>query len=113
MKNGKLGCLLWAALFCIVVLWGWKLLDFYVLGPAAIKKGMNETLDQVSRMNNSQAKQVEFTQRWADWERSSTTIQFSSKGFQGDSFVVCWDDTLPVPMFPSIVHSFRLTRVVQ
>ena len=112
MKNGKLGCLLWFALFLIVVLWGWKLIDFYVLGPASIKKGMNETVDQVSRMNNTAAKQVEFLSRWADWERASST-PFTKTAFHADSFVVEWVDTLHVPIFPSIVHQFRLTRIVR
>lgn len=112
MKNGKLGCLLWVALFLIIVLWGWKLINFYVLEPAAVKKGMNETLDQVSRIGNAAAKQVAFQAEWAEWERSCGTV-FSITSFSGDSFVVEWTDTLDVPVFPSIGHSFRLTRLVQ
>lgn len=112
MKNAKMGCYLWVLLSLMLALWGWKLVEFYVLGPAAIKKGMNETVDAVSRMNNTAAKQVEFLSRWADWERAST-IAFTATAFQGDSFVVEWVDTLHVPIFPSIVHDFRLTRVVK
>jgi hypothetical protein len=112
MKRGKLGCLLWVTLGLLVVLWGWKLVDFYIIGPATVKKGMNETLDQVSRMNNTAAKQVEYLSIWADWERTSL-VSFSSAAFQGDSFVVQWVDTLHVPVFPSIVHNFKLRRLVQ
>lgn len=112
MKNGKLGCLLWVALFLLIVLWGWKLLDFYVLSPASVKKGINETVDQVSGINNTAAKQVEFLSRWADWKRTSST-PFTRTSFQSDSFVVEWVDTLHVPIFPSIVHEFRLTRIVR
>lgn len=112
MRNGKIGCMLWAMLFLIIVLWGWKLIDFYVLSPAAIKKGLNETIDQVSPMNTTAAKQVEFNNIWADWERTCST-DFLSASFVGDSFVVMWDDTLHVPMFPSIAHQFRLSRVVK
>lgn len=112
MRNGKIGCLLWTILVLIIVLWGWKLMDFYVLSPAAIKKGINETVDQVSRINTTAAKQVEFNRRWADWERTCSTV-FLSASFVGDSFVVKWDDTLHVPMFPPIAHQFRLSRVVR
>jgi hypothetical protein len=112
MKRGKLGCLLWVTLAVFVVLWGWKLVDFYVIQPATVKKGMNETSDQVSRMQNTAAKQVEYLSVWAEWERTSD-IPFTSTAFQGDSFVVEWVDTLHVPVFPSIVHSFRLKKLVQ
>ena len=112
IRNGKMGCLLWIVLFALVSLWGFKLLDFYILKPAAIKKGLNETIDQVSIMNNTSAKQVEFLARWADWERTSGTA-FTSTAFQGDSFVVQWVDTLHVPVFPSIGHSFSIKRVVR
>ncbi|MCK5130844.1 MAG: hypothetical protein KAR40_01665 [Candidatus Sabulitectum sp.] len=112
MKSRKLGCLLWVVLFLMMVLWGWKLIDFYVLKPAAIKKVMNETVDQVSRMRSTAARQVEFLNLWADWRRSSTTA-FTTTAFHGGDFVVEWVDTLHVPVFPSIVHGFRLTRAVQ
>ncbi len=112
MRNGKIGCMLWIMLFLIIALWGWKLFDFYVLNPAAIKKGMNETIGQVDRINNTAAKQVEFNNRWADWERTCNT-DFLSASFVGDSFIVMWDDTLHVPMFPPISHQFRLSRVVK
>jgi len=113
MKNAKMGCLLWATLFLMIVLWGWKIIDFYVLSPAAVKKGLNETVDLVSRMNNTSAKQVEFLSRWSDWKRTGTTIEFTTSALQGDSFVVEWVDTLHVPIFPSIPHDFRLTRIVR
>ncbi len=112
MRNAKMGCLLWVALFLMLVLWGWKLIDFYVLGPAVIKKGMNETIDQVSRMNNTSAKQVEFLSRWSEWRRTGTTLEFTTSAFQGDSFIVEWTDTLHVPIFPSIPHDFRLSRII-
>lgn len=99
-------------LFCLVILWGWKLLDFFVLGPATIKKGLNETVEMVDRINNTAAKQVEFLAKWAEWERSCET-RFSFTAFQGDSFVVQWDDTLHVPLFPSIKHTFRLSRLLR
>ena len=115
MKNGKLGCLLWIALLAIVGLWGYKLIDFYALSPAAIKKGINETSDQTSRIQLTGPKQAEYLERWSLW-RDSSGIDFSqttiSYGFQGDTFVVQWTDTLHVPVFPSIVHDFRLKKVV-
>jgi hypothetical protein len=111
MRNGKLGCLLWIVLFCLVALTGWKLINFFILGPAAIKKGLNETVGMVDRINTTAAKQVEFSALWAVFEDSCDT-EFSSTAFQGDSFVVEWKDTLHIPVFPSIQHTFRLTRVV-
>jgi len=111
MVNNKSGCLLWVILFCFVILWGWKLVDFYLLQPATVKKGMNETVDMVDRIQNTSAKQVEFLSRWADY-RNTSGMDFTSASFQGDTFVVIWSDTLHVPVFPSIPHTFRLTRVV-
>jgi hypothetical protein len=112
LQNQKSGCVMWALLFALVLLWGWKLVDFYILGPAEVKKGMNETMDQVGRIQNTQAKQVQYLAIWAEYERNSEVL-FSRTGFQGDSFVVQWSDTLHVPVFPSITHSFRLTRLVR
>ncbi len=111
MRKGKLGCLLWLALFLIIVLWGWKLVDFYVLGPAAVKKGMNETASQISAMNNTAAKKVEFLVLWADW-RADCPTDFTQCSFEGDVFVVKWIDTLHVPAFPSICYTFRLAKAV-
>lgn len=111
MRNGKLGCLLWVALALLVVLWGWKLIDFYVLGPAAVKKGLNETLSQVNHMNNTAAKKVEFLVRWADWKADCPT-RFTQCSFEGDVFVVKWIDTLHVPVISSIHHTFRIARTV-
>ncbi len=62
--NNKTGCLMWAVLFCFVLLWGWKLMDFFILEPAGVKKDINEIVDQVGRIQNTQAKQVEFLSRW-------------------------------------------------
>lgn len=112
MLNNKFGCLMWAILFCFVALWGWKLLDFFVLQPAGVTKGINETCDMVNRIQNTSAKQVEFLSLWADYKRS-TDVEFDSSAFQGDSFVVVWHDTLHVPVFPSIPHVFRLSRLVR
>ncbi len=103
---------MWALLFCFVLLWGWKLIDFYVLQPAGVKKGLNETMDSVSRVQTVAAMQVEFNSAWAEYERTSE-IQFDFTGFQGDSFVVQWTDTLHVPVFPSIPNEFRLTKLVK
>lgn len=103
---------MWAVLFCFVLLWGWKLMDFFILQPAAVKKDMNEVADTVNRIQNTAAKQVEFLSSWADFERSSDMV-FSTTAFSGDSFVVEWHDTLNVPVFPSIPHTFRLTKLVR
>ena len=112
MLNNKAGCLMWAVLFCFVALWGWKMMDFFVLQPAGVKKGMNEVADQVNRIQNTAAKQVEYLSLWADHERSLERV-FSTTAFSGDSFIVEWHDTLDVPVFPSIPHTFRLTRLIR
>ncbi len=110
--NNKTGCLMWAVLFCFVLLWGWKLMDFFILEPAGVKKDINEIVDQVGRIQNTQAKQVEFLSRWGEYRRSADR-SFDQAGFSGDSFIVQWKDTLRVPVFPSIPHTFRLTRLVR
>lgn len=102
---------MWTILFCFVLLWGWKLIDFYVLQPAMVKKGLNESMDSVGRVQTTAAKQVEFNTIWAEYERTSE-IRFDFSGFQGDSFVVQWADTFHIPVFPSIPHEFILKRLV-
>lgn len=108
----KMGCLVWIAAILLVILWGWKLLDFYALGPAAVKKVMNDTWSEVNAFTQTPAKQAEFLAIWSTWKREQS-IPFEYTGFIGDSFVVKWTDTLPVPVFPDITHSFRLARVVR
>ncbi len=110
--NNKTGCITWIILSCIVLLWGWKLIDFYVLKPALVKKGLNETLDSVSPAQITSARQVEFNRNWSELERNSE-IDFDFTGFRGDSFVVQWSDTLHVPVFPSINHNFVLKKLVR
>lgn len=108
----KLGCLIWIALILLVILWGWKLLDFYILGPAAVKKVMNETWGEVNSFSQTPVKQAEYLTRWNQWKRGQP-IPFVYSGFLADSFVVEWCDTLPVPVFPDITHRFRLARIVR
>lgn len=108
----KTGCLLWTALVLLVLLWGWKLLDFYVLGPAAVKKVMNDTWSEIDSFRQTNIRQAEYLTRWNQWRREQP-IPFDYSGFVGDSFVVEWSDTLPVPVFPDITHSFRLKRLVR
>jgi hypothetical protein len=103
----KLGCLIWIALILLVILWGWKLLDFYILGPAAVK-----TWGEVNSFSQTPVKQAEYLTRWNQWKREQP-ISFVYSGFLADSFVVEWCDTLPVPVFPDITHRFRLARIVR
>lgn len=112
MVNNKTGCFMWVVLFVFVVLWGWKLMDFFVLQPASIKKDMNDVAESVNRIQNTQAKQVEFLSRWGEYKHS-TSMVFSTSAFSGDSFVVEWHDTLHVPVFPSIPHTFRRVRLIR
>lgn len=113
-QNGafRLGCLIWIALILLVLVWGWKLIDFYMLGPAAVKKVMNDTWNEVDSFTQTDVKQAEYLTLWNQWKREQT-IPFDYSGFEGDSFLVEWSDTLPVPVFPDITHSYRLTRIVR
>jgi hypothetical protein len=106
------GCLVWVVLVILVLLWGWKLMDFYVLGPAAVKKVMNETWGEVNTVRQTNLKQAEYLSLWNQWRREQP-ILFEYSGFQGDSFVVKWSDTLFIPVFPDITHTFRLTRLIR
>jgi len=112
MLNNKSGCLMWGVLLVFVVLWGFKLLDFFILRPAGVRNDLSEVAEQVNRIQNTQAKQVEFLSYWADYERSCDRV-FTTTAFSGDSFIVEWEDTLHVPVFPSIPHSFRQTRLIR
>ena len=114
MVDNKAGCLLWMVLFVFVALWGWKLMDFYILQPASLRKDLNEVVDGVNRIQNTQAKQLEFLARWREYEESTGRVFTTSKfSVNSDSFVVVWNDTLHVPVFPSIPHSFRQTRLIR
>lgn len=111
MKD-KTGCLMWGVLFVFVVLWGWKLVDFFILQPASVRKDLNEVVDRVNQIHNTQAKQVDFLSKWAEYERSVERV-FTTSAFNGDSFVIEWQDTIHVPVFPSIPHTFRQTRLIR
>ncbi len=113
MRNQKLGCVLWIVLFSIITLWGWKLLNFYVLEPRAVMNVMVEMGFEVNSNTNQNAKQTSFQSLWAEWARSSSITFSPQPQFYGDSFVVVWQDTLHVPVFPSIPHEFRLTKAVR
>ncbi len=96
----------------MLLLWGWKMVDFYLLKPSMVKKMLNETMDSVSPAQTVSAKQVEFNARWSEFERDSE-VSFDFTGFRGDSFIVQWRDTLHVPVFPSISHNFVLRKLVR
>lgn len=112
MLNNKTGCLMWAVLFVFVALWGWKLMEFFILQPAGVRKDLSEVAESVNRIQNTQAKQVEFLSRWAEYERTCDRV-YTSTAFSGDTFIVEWEDTLDVPVFPSIPNTFRQKRVIR
>jgi hypothetical protein len=95
----------------------WKCIDFYVLGPAAVKRAMNKVDANVTDTYDRTIKQTEFLRLWAELRDSPEGIPEmrhpNSYFFSGDTFVVIWVDSLPIPGFPPLRHSFRLSKVIQ
>jgi hypothetical protein len=111
------GCALWGALILFAVVIGWKVIDFYVLGPAMVKRAMNQVNAHVTDTLDRNLKQTEFNRLWADLRESPEGLpemQYPNTAmFSGDTFVVMYEDSIPVPGFPAIRHTFRLRKLVR
>jgi hypothetical protein len=113
------GCLLWGCLILFVIVSAWKCIDFYILGPAAVKRAMNTVDANVTDTLDRAFKREEFRRLWNELLRESPeglpNMQDprNSAFFSGDTFIVMWLDSLPIPGVPPLRHSFRLSKVIQ
>jgi hypothetical protein len=111
------GCVLWGVLIMLVLVIGWKLLDFYILGPAKVKRALNTIDAHVMDTINKDVKQSHFLRLWSELRDSPDGLPVEGRPytgmFSGDTFVVVYMDTLPIPGFPPLTHRFRLTNLVR
>jgi hypothetical protein len=111
------GCLLWGALILLVVVIAWKCIDFYVLGPAAVKRAMNRVDANVTDTLDRALKRQEFRRLWEELRDSPDGLpemRFPNTAmFSGDTFIVMYEDSLPIPGFPPLRHSFMLRKLIR
>ncbi len=115
-KRGALsfGCVLWGALILFAAIVGWKFIDFYILGPAAVKRALNMVGAHVSDTLNRDSKLIEFRRLWIElYNESEDLPEIDSPTFSGDTFIVTWVDSIPIPGFPAHRHTFRLRKFVR
>jgi len=111
------GCVLWGAVIMFVLVIGWKLIDFYILGPAKVKRAMNTIDAHVMDTLDKGVKQSHFLTLWSELRDSPDGLPEmrypNTAMFSGDTFIVMYEDSLPIPGFPALKHDFRLTSLVR
>jgi hypothetical protein len=108
---------MWGALILLLAVVAWKFIDFYVLGPAAVKRAMNKVDANVTDTLDRAFKREEFRRLWEELRDSPDGLpemQFPNTAiFSGDTFIVIYEDSIPIPGFPSIRHTFRLRKLIR
>ena len=95
----------------------WKLIDFYILGPAKVKRALNTVDAHVMDTLDKGVKQSHFNTLWGELRDSPDGLPEMRRPniafFSGDTFIVMYEDSIPIPGFPTLKHNFRLTSLVR
>ena len=111
------GCLIWGAVILFAAVTAWKLIDFFILGPAKVKRVMNQVYSECDDNLNPNLVQAQYLREWAELRDSPDGIPEmrapNTATFSGDTFVVEFSDSISIPGFSPYRHTFRLSRLVR
>ncbi len=111
------GCLFTGALVLLVLVMGWKLLDFLILRPASVKGEINDIYDEVRLIDNPATRWQNFKQGWRVMVRETDNeiiranphnIHVTSNQ---DSIYFDYSDSLCFPMLGSWNREFVVKRL--
>ncbi|MGM0627028.1 MAG: hypothetical protein ACQETZ_02600 [Candidatus Fermentibacterota bacterium] len=111
------GCLFTGALVLLVLVMGWKLLDFLILRPASVKGEINDVYDEVRLIDNPATRWQNFKQGWRVMVRETDNeiiranphnIHVTSNQ---DSIYFDYSDSLCFPMLGSWNREFVVKRL--
>jgi hypothetical protein len=115
----KSSCLLLAAAALLVLVSGWKALDFLVLRPASVRGELNDVCDTVRGYRGREdERRITFLENWRT-HCDSTGNEYvlrchpprgAAPTFSNDTLFVQYPDTLHIPVFGRIVKVFRISR---
>lgn len=114
------GCLIWGALILLVGVMAWKMIDFHLLRPAAVKASLNDAYDSVRNFRGTETeRRSECRQAWDELQSTTDNLQVQNcvgpvgndLTFTDESVYVSYPDTLHFPLFGNHARIFRISRI--
>ncbi len=111
------GCLFTGALVLLVLVLGWKLLDFLILSPASVKGEINDIYDEVRLIGNPATRWQTFKEGWRVMVRETDNdiIRANPHNIHvtsdQDSIYFTYMDSLCFPLMGSWNREFHVKRL--
>ena len=113
-----LGTLAVFAIVFVVVVAGWKTIDFFILGPSAVRAAMGDVHDEIR--NGEYRRYITLEQYWEEFHdhwinvmhntRDEIVMRTSPPRREGAQIVITYSDSINLPSLPTFRHTFRITR---
>lgn len=114
------GCLIWGALILLVGVMAWKMIDFHMLRPAAVKAAVNDAYDSVRGFRGTETeRRSTCREAWDELQSTTDNRQIQNcvgpvgndLTFTNESVYVSYPDTLHFPLFGEYAKIFRISRI--
>jgi hypothetical protein len=94
-----------------------KYVNVVALTPAKVSSELQEVFSRVEGIGAISMLKVEFLKEWGEYRRSdecseavSASQEYSGNGFEGNSYVVTYADSIEFPGFPTFHREFRIEK---
>ncbi len=94
-----------------------KYVNVVVLKPAKVSSELEEVFSRVEGIGAISMLKVEFLNEWGEYRRSdecseavSASQTYSGNGFEGNSYIVTYADSIEFPGFPTFHREFRIEK---
>ncbi|RKZ10249.1 hypothetical protein DRQ25_03545 [Candidatus Fermentibacteria bacterium] len=94
-----------------------KYVSVVTLTPAKVSTELEEIFCRVEGMGSISTIKVEFLKEWGEYRRSeecseavSASQTYSGNGFEGNSYIVTYADSIEFPGFPTFHREFRIEK---
>ncbi len=103
------------ALILVFIVLGWQVYSMYFRGPAQVTRFMEIMCRNAGRNSSVETKRVNLVERCSAVRISGNTSVHGLKYqdstyFEGTTFTIVYSDTLELPGFPSITHTFHVGK---
>lgn len=94
-----------------------KYVSMVTLTPAKVSSELEEIFSSVEGIGTTERVKVQFLIEWGEYRRSaecseavSASQTYSGNGFEGNSYIVTYADSIEFPGFPTLHREFRIEK---
>lgn len=94
-----------------------KYVSMVTLTPAKVSSELEEIFCSVEGIGTTERVKVQFLIEWGEYRRSaecseavSASQTYSGNGFEGNSYIVTYADSIEFPGFPTLHREFRIEK---